>query len=214
LDVSVPVSPALPVWPGDPEVAFDRTADVSAGDPYNLTVLHMGAHTGTHIDAPMHFLPEGAGVEAAPLDALVGPARVIDLPDRPSISASDLSSCGIRPGERLLLKTDNSRTAWHREPFRRDYVHLTADAAAYLASCRAKLIGIDYLSIADIDDPVPVHAALLGAGVWILEGLDLSSAGAGRQQMVCLPLALVGSEGAPARVILRSGRRLSFKRAR
>jgi len=207
-DVTLPISPCLPVWPGDVAPALEIAASISSGDPYNSTLIRMGSHTGTHVDAPSHFLAKGATVDQLPLEVLVGEAWVAELPVvAPLVTRGVLESAGIPRGtRRLLLKTANS-DLWARSPcsFTPDYVALGPDAAEWIADRGIELLGIDYLSV----DPPPstdftAHRILLNRGVVVVEGLDLRWIPQGRYKLCCLPLRIVGAEGAPARVVLTS----------
>ena len=192
-------------WPGDPEVRIEKFQSIAGGDEVNVTALDMGAHTGTHVDAPAHFFDDADGIEAMPLEAMIGPARVILVEATGAISAEELRAHEPAAGERLLIKTSNSERAWGREPFREEFAHLSAGAARLLAELPVRTVGVDYLSVGGLErsNSLETHRALLGAGVWIIEGLDLGAIEAGEYELVCLPLALVGSDGAPARAVLR-----------
>ena len=206
-DISLPISPGLPVWPGDPPVQFSQPSHLDRGDLCTLTRLDLSAHTGTHVDAPAHFIAGGAGVDTLDLAALIGPAQVIDARGRGPITAAVLESLAIPPDTtRLLLRTDNS-ALWQRSPqtFVEDFVAIEADAAAWLVDRGVRLVGVDYLSVAPFDDPTPTHRTLLAAGVVALEGLDMRGVAAGAYQLVCLPLKLVGADGAPCRAVLLRG---------
>lgn len=203
-DITLPISDDLPVWPGDPRPCITRVADLARGDAFTLSALQMSAHTGTHVDAPAHFIEGGATVDALPLDVLVGPARVVHLPDADVITASVLDALNIPPvPSRLLFRTRNS-DLWAKgvTGFREDFVALSEDAARWLVARGVRLVGVDYLSVAPAADPATVHVILLRAGVVIVEGLNLSAVPAGEYDLVCLPLKVVGAEGAPARAIL------------
>ena len=205
-DVTLPLQPGLPVWPGDPAVRMEPLAAVSRGDSCNITAYAFGSHTGTHLDPPRHFFDEGAPLDELPLRLLLGPCYVADLPEvESSVSAGDLDAAGI-PSDtsRLLLKTSNSRL-WDdpRHPFHVDFVDLSPEGADWLLRRGVQLVGIDYLSIERPDDPAcPVHRSLLSAPVVILEGLDLRNVSAGAYDLVCLPLRAMNGDGAPARVLL------------
>ena len=205
-DVSVPVQPGkTPIWPGDPAFQMERFLKMEDGEPANVTKFSGCVHLGTHVDAPYHFIPNGATVESLPLDALVGEAYVLDFTYLTGhITAEALKAANIPKGAtRLLFKTRNSQWWTKGDPeFHRDFTALTADGAEYLVRRGIRLVGNDYLSIAPYDDPGPTHRILLGAGVVVIETLDLSAVPAGRYTLYCLPLKLVGSEGAPARTIL------------
>jgi arylformamidase len=180
------------------------THRIADGQPYNVSRITLGAHTGTHVDAPYHFLADGPTVEQLPLEILLGKCRVVEIRVREKIQRSDLEALGLRDDLRVLLKTRMSGQLQKRA-FQDDFVYLTEDAATYLAQVGIKLVGIDYLSIEKFGSTdYPAHHALLGAGVVIVEGLDLSEVEAGDYDMTCLPLRIVGLDGSPARVILRT----------
>jgi len=203
MDVSVPVRPGMVSWPGDPELQIRRVKDFERGDDHVLSSLSMGAHAGTHVDAPAHFIRGGDTVDRAPLSVLVGPARVLEIRDPESIKAAELEGHEIKPGQRILFKTRNS--AFRNDPeFHRDYVHVSLEAAEYLARSAVLLAGIDYLSVGGYNPQnTAVHLALLENGIWLIEGLDLCSVAPGNYELICLPLKLFGAEAAPARVLLR-----------
>jgi len=204
LDVSIPLEPGITVWPGDPVLEQERVASLAAGDGADVTRIAMCVHTGTHIDAPRHYLAGGAGVERLPLDAVIGAATVVDAGDRGVMDAELLERASIPAGGRVLLRTRNSRRRWWREPFSDDFVALSEAAAVLLAERRVRLVGVDGPSVGAPDESGhQVHRRLLAAGVWLLEGLDLSGAAAGRYELCCLPLRLVAADGAPARAVLR-----------
>jgi arylformamidase len=204
IDVTLPVTPALPVWPGDPPVRIERVSDVAAGDEATVSVLALGSHTGTHLDAPRHFLSDGLPVDRAPLDVLVGPARVLAVPGVRRVEPAHLAAAGIAAGERLLLRTRNSDGPWWEAPFADDVCGLSAAAARWLAERRVRLVGIDAFSVsAFADDAAGVHVPLLTAGVWVLEGLDLTAVPAGPCELLALPLRLAGGDGAPVRALVR-----------
>lgn len=203
IDVSVPVRTGMPIYPGDPEFRIRRVADLAAGDHATVSEVCMGLHTGTHIDSPSHFIEGAPGIADMPLDAMVGPARVLGMSAEDAVSAEDLRACDIRPGERILLKTRNS-ALWADDAFHEDFVHLTTEAAAYLASLPPHCLGVDYLSVGGFHgNGTPVHRALLGAGVWLIEGLDLSAVEPGDYDFVCVPLRFEDAEASPARALLR-----------
>ncbi|MFP2930204.1 cyclase family protein [Pyxidicoccus sp. 3LG] len=205
LDVSVLLSSSTPYWPGDPPTDIQRVQSMEQGAPANVTHLSMSAHAGTHVDAPVHFLPGREGVDALPLDVMVGRARVLDLRDAVGpVHADALRAHDPRPGERLLLRTRNSDQRWWQQPFTESFVGLAEDAGAFLAERQVRCVGVDYLSVAGFHvDGAAVHRALLGAGIWIIEGLFLGDVAAGDYELVCLPLRIAGSDGAPARALLR-----------
>ncbi|WP_300156510.1 cyclase family protein [Solidesulfovibrio sp.] len=204
IDVSVPLRTGMAHWPGDPAARIRRDLDLAKGDPCTVTSLELCAHAGTHMDAPAHYLADGCGMDAMPLDVAVGVARVIALEDGDSVTPEALREHRIRRGERLLFKTANSGRCWDRDDFVEDFVAISQAAADFLAARQVRLVGVDYLSVAGYRaDGAAVHRALLGAGIWIIEGLNLSRVPPGRVELVCLPLRLAGAEGAPARAIVR-----------
>lgn len=203
-DISLGVSPDLPVWPGDPPIVLKRVAKIEDGANANVTHFSGSVHSGTHIDAPIHFLENGAGVEALPLNILIGRAYVIDLSDATVLDAETLEAAGIPPRtKRLLLKTKNSElwAKWETR-FQEDFVGVNKSGAEWLIRKGVRLVGIDYLSIAPFKQSKEPHQILLGAEVVILEGLNLYELRQGRYNLYCLPLKLMGSDGAPARAIL------------
>lgn len=205
IDVTVPIRTGMAHWPNNPPVALERVRDMADGATSNLSRLSLGVHTGTHVDAPIHFDSAAAAVDALALDVLVGRARVIEIFDPVQVAVHELEAAAIEPGERILLKTRNSPRAWQSLEFVEDAVHVSIEAARWLAARRIKLLGIDYPSVGGYraKNGAAVHHALLDAGVVLVEGLDLTLAPAGACELVCLPLRLVGADGAPARAILR-----------
>ena len=199
IDVSVPVHPGMIVYEGDPEIHLERALSIADGAAANVSRLDLGVHTGTHVDAPLHFIDGAAGADSIALEVLVGPAHVVDATrveqvlDVASLRTLDFPA----EAERLVFKTRNS-SLWKLNEFTHDFVHLTGDGARYLIEHGTRLVGIDYLSVGDEE----AHRELLGAGVVVIEGLDLSDAEPGAYRLVCLPLRLVGSDGAPARAVL------------
>jgi arylformamidase len=203
-DISLPISDSLVVWPGDPPIRITQPSHLDRGDIATVSRLDVGAHTGTHVDAPAHFVQGGLGVDSFDLDLLVGPALVVHAPEAELLSASVLQALAIPRGtERVLFHTRNSdRWARGEDEFWTDYVGISDDGARWLIERGVRLVGIDYLSIAPYEELVPPHRTLLGAGVIVVEGLDLSGVAPGVYRLVCLPLKVVGGDGAPARAIL------------
>jgi arylformamidase len=203
-DVTLTITPQMIVWPGDPPVIIEHTSSIATGDTANVSQISMSCHTGTHVDAPDHFLNNGRTVENLSLDLLVGRAYVLHLPDVNLITASILMDADIPPRtRRLLFKTKNS-DLWAKgnQEFQADFVGLSVDAAELLVDRNVKLVGVDYLSVAPYKMGKPVHTILLNAGVVVIEGLDLSNVSQGRYTLHCLPLKLGGADGAPTRAIL------------
>lgn len=204
-DISVEINPSLPIWPGDPPYDLERISKIEDGANANVSRVTMGVHTGTHIDAPFHFLPQGDTVETIALEKLVGPAWVALVPEDVGVIGSDVLARLHVPEDitRLLLKTRNS--CFWREPdpvFHTDFVGVSEDGAEYLVARGIQLVGIDYLSIAPYKQSRPTHEVLLKSGAVIIEGLDLSAVAEGPYELCCLPLRLAGSDGGPARAIL------------
>ena len=203
IDVSVPLDAQLPTYPNNTPFSLEPIKRIARGDSSNVSTLHMSAHTGTHVDAPRHFFDERAGTESLPLDLLMGRARVIEVDSRAGIAAEDLSGLDLSDDIRVLIKTHNSRL-WGSPEFHPDYVGVLESGAKHLVAHGIKVVGVDYLSVEQFHNPgAPAHHTLLGAGVIVIEGLDLRDVEAGIYDMICLPLRIVGSDGAPARVVLR-----------
>ena len=203
LDVSVPLAAGMPAFPGNPDFELHPVKRIAEGGSSNVSRLVLGTHTGTHVDAPRHFIDGAAAVDALPLDLLVGRARVVEITRRGGIGAEDLAAAGLREDLRVLLKTPNS-ALWNSDVFHDDYTHLTEAGARYLVEQGVKLVGIDYLSIEQFRKPgAPAHRMLLSNGVIIIEGLNLADAEPGMYEMYCLPLPIAGGDGAPARVVLK-----------
>ncbi|MBW3624537.1 MAG: cyclase family protein [Armatimonadetes bacterium] len=203
------MQPGLPVWPGDPPVEMESAASILQGDSCNVTTYRMSSHTGTHLDPPRHFFPDGAPLDALPLSLLIGLCYVADLSSEMEesrrITPDLLDGAGIPPEtSRLLLKTPNSRL-WENpcHAFEPNFIDLSPDGARWVIERGIRLIGIDYLSIEGPHDPsCPVHRSLLSAPVVILEGLDLREVSGGAYHLVCLPLRAMNGDGAPARALL------------
>lgn len=203
-DISLTLSDEIPTWPGDPKFFMERFDKIEAGDNTNTTRFEMSAHTGTHVDAPYHFISHGKWVDQLSLKILTGRVYVLHLPDIDVVTAADLEKADIPPRtRRLLIRTRNS-VYWAKgvREFQTDFVGLTADAAEYLVKRGVKLVGVDYLSVAPYKQSRPTHEILLRANVIIVEGLNLAEVAQGRYMLYCLPLKLKGADGAPARAIL------------
>jgi arylformamidase len=201
-DVSVPISAEMPIYEGDPPVNIGLSSSIEKGDLANVSRLTMGVHTGTHVDASLHFLRNGTTVKEIPLDILIGPALVVEVADSKEISREALVSVSLVGEQRVLLKTSNS-SLWREKGFRKDFAYIAGSAAKYLVEIGVRLVGIDYLSVEKFGATDPVtHLTLLRAGVVIIEGLDLSLVEAGRYELICLPLCIQGAEGSPCRAVL------------
>ena len=202
-DISVAITPEMHVYPGDPGASISPVVEIGERSHYALSRLVLGTHTGTHVDPPAHFFPNGITADQISLQALVGPATVVELLEGAAVTAAFLDEQGLPPRvERILFKTRNG-ALWEKPKFQRRFVYLEEGAARWLVARGAQLVGIDYLSAEQFGARQPVtHWALLGAGVVILEGLDLRAVSPGDYTLVCLPLKIKGGDGAPARAIL------------
>ena len=204
IDVSVTLKTGMVHWPDNPPVNISHALSMERGDVCTVSVIEMGAHTGTHMDAPTHFVRGGSGIDTMPLDAALGAARVIPIRDRESIKPAELARHAIRRGERILFKTHNSNHCWDTDNFVEDFVYISAAAAQYLAERQVRLVGVDYLSVGGFRfDGAETHQALLNAGIWLIEGLNLKRVRPGRVQLLCLPLKIFEGDGAPARALVR-----------
>ncbi len=207
IDVTATLDPATtPVYEGDAPMKFDFLKDMRKGDALTLSAYSLGAHSGTHIDAPMHFVLGGASIERVPLEPLIGPARVIDIPDVvQAIDAAELNRHEWRGAQRVIFRTRSSLRGWMASSnFHRDFAYIAPDAAQLMADAGVQLVGIDYISAEQFGAPAPMtHRILLGKGIPIVEGLSLGGVRAGDYDLVVLPIKVGGHEGAPARAILR-----------
>ena len=205
-DVSIPIRPGMPQWPGDPPVA-EQPLERTPEDVANVTQLVLTTHTGTHVDPPRHFVHGGATIDDVPLDRWVGPCWVADVTAAaPEIEVHELEQAGIPAGtERLILKTSNHALwASRADSFVEDYVGLSLAAAEWVVERGIRLVGIDYLSIGAMRTTnVETHQLLLGNDVLIVEGLDLTGIEPGPYELLCFPLKIRDGDGAPARVALR-----------
>ena len=199
IDVTVPIRDGMPVYDRNPGVRLERARSIADGDTVNISRLELGVHTGTHVDAPVHFIDGGAGTESIDPEILIGEAHVVDATGlHEDIDAAALATLDLPAGaERLIFKTPNSEL-WSRDTFTRDFIRFVESGARRLVDDGVRLVAIDYLSIGDTG----AHEVLLGNGVVPLEGLDLRGVDPGPYRLYCLPLKLVGADGAPARVLL------------
>lgn len=201
-------------WPDNAPVVVERTLAIERGDCANVSKLSLGVHTGTHMDASLHFGDGGLAIDQMPLDAAIGRARVVLIRDPVVVTVRELAAARIRRGERILLRTRNSPRAWQAGGFVEDFVYLSTEAAEWIAARGVRTLGVDYLSVGGYraGNGEEVHRALFAAGVWIIEGLDLSRVPAGPCELICLPIKVQGGDGAPARAIVRPlGRRARQK---
>jgi arylformamidase len=207
IDATATLDPGTtPVYPGNAPLKFDFVSDMRRGDGFTLSALSLGAHSGTHVDAPSHFIRDGATIDQVSLEQLIGPARVIDIPDAvQSIDAAELNRHKWRGAARVLFRTRSSQRGWmHDSTFHRDFAYIAPDAASLLAEAGVQLVGVDYNSAEQFGAPTPLtHRILLGKGIPIVEGLALDKVAAGDYDLIVLPIKIGGHEGAPARAVLR-----------
>ncbi len=204
IDISVPLRNGMVTWPGDAKFERTSTLEITQGNQCNLSQISTTAHVGTHMDAPRHYLEGGAGMETMPISASIGRARVIEIRDPDLIRTSELEPHHLARGERVLFKTGNSAHSWKTDHFQKKYIYIPPDTAHYLAKIGVQTIGVDYLSVGGFEQGGPdTHRILLSAGIWIIEGLMLEHVEAGEYELICLPLKIMGGDGAPARAILR-----------
>jgi arylformamidase len=208
IDITVPLKEGMAIWPGDVTIKIERRRSMDRGDAANNSAISLGVHTGTHMDAPKHFIKDGRSIDKLPLETSVGPARVIEIKDKISIKPEELKQHNIKKGERILFKTVNSPRCWQTDAFVNDFVFVTRDAAQFLVDAGVILVGVDYLSVGSPLDPEKAmrpdtHQILLGAGLYLIEGLNLTAVKAGDYNLICLPLKLMDAEGSPVRAILQ-----------
>jgi arylformamidase len=206
IDISLTLKSNMMHWPGDPPVSIERVREMDKGDTVNLSKITMGVHSGTHVDAPVHFIKGAKGVDRLLFDLLIGPARIIEIADTDTIQKKELTGHRIKKGERILLRTRNSiKKILYRDTFSEDFVYMEKDAAEFLVSRGIKTLGVDYLSVGGYEKNGPdVHRTLLSAGILVIEGLDLTGVLPGNYDMICLPIKILDSDGAPARAILKA----------
>ena len=207
IDATATLDPATtPVYEGNAPLRFEFVMDMRKGDALTLSAYSLGAHSGTHIDAPMHFLSGGASIDKLPLETMIGPARVVDIADNvQAIDAAELARHNWKGAARVLFRTRSSRRGWMSSPiFHHDFAYIAPDAAQLLADAGVQLVGIDYLSAEQFGAPAPrTHRILLSKGIPIVEGLALEAISAGDYDLIVLPMKVAGHEGAPARAVLR-----------
>jgi arylformamidase len=204
IDISVPLRNGMVAWPGDAPFERTSTLEIAKGGQCNLSRISTTAHIGTHMDAPRHYLDGAAGMETMPIAASIGKARVIEIHDPEVIQTAELEPHHLAKGERVLFKTRNSEHCWKTDHFQQKYIYLEPETARYLAQCGVQTVGVDYLSVGGFEHGGPeTHRILLQAGIWIIEGLILQHVEPGEYELVCLPLKIIGGDGAPARAVLR-----------
>ncbi len=218
IDITIPLRHAMVHWPSDPSPQIVRLKDANAGDKVTLTDLHFISHTGTHIDAPLHFIRNGGTIDKMPLDTAIGIARVIEIKDKESIKPEELIPYNIQKGERILFKTQNSSNLYHTDEFFKKYVFITPESAEYLVDRGIRLVGLDYITVSAYETEneyasIPqyqvesgihrTHRAFLGNGIYIMEGINLSQAKAGNYELISLPIKLENGDAGLTRAILR-----------
>lgn len=205
IDISLTIYPGMPYWPDNPAVRVEPSQCLAHGDVCNVSKMTIGTHTGTHVDGINHFIQGGLGIDRMPLDATIGEAKVIEIKDAESIKVAELEPYSIEAGSRILFKTQNSKRSLKTERFIEDFVYISTEAAHYLAAKKVRTVGVDYLSVGGYrGNVVEVHRALLGSGIWAIEGLNLSEVEPGEYELICLPIKLKDGDGGLARAILRS----------
>ena len=202
IDVTVPIRHGMVHWPDNPGVELETFEEMHEGGICRVSSLSLGVHTGTHVDAPNHFDVPGGGVDALPIDGLVGEARVVAVRGK-TVDTPELEPLALSPGERILFKTSNSARCWTADEFVPDYVYVTLAAAQLLVERGVRTVGVDYLSLGGPTDGAATHRLLLEAGLCILEGLDLRGVEPGSYELIALPMLIPGCDGAPTRVLLR-----------
>ncbi len=204
-DISLPITADIPVWPGHPPVEIRRFRSMAKGERNNISYIGMTVHTGTHVDAPAHFISDGETTENLSLQTLIGPVMVVELPPGTNLITPEiLEQCALDAGEkRVLFKTANSYPGASKIPLAgSEPVALSSEGASFLIDRGLRLVGIDSQSIALVAEGIPTHQLLLKAGVIVLEGLDLADVPGGCYDLFCLPLKMIGLDGAPARAVL------------
>lgn len=207
IDISITVHNDMPCWLDNPPVRITRTMDLEDGDAATVSTLSIGSHTGTHMDAPLHFIKSGKAMDEMPLSATIGPAQVVEIDDPQAIRVEDVRRHAIGAGARVLFKTRNSTRRWAEREFMKDFVYLTTEAARWLVQQSVRTVGVDYLSVGGYQkNGSEVHQVLLSEDIWIIEGLDFSAVQPGNYDLICLPLKIARGDGAPARAVLRQRR--------
>jgi arylformamidase len=213
-DISVPLKQGMNYYPTDPfPPKIYRYHDVEMGARVTMSVLEIISHTGTHIDSPLHFIPGGSSISDMPLDATIGPCRVLEIKDPEKIKVPELEKHDIKKGERILCKTRNSPATYESRGFVDDYVYLDVAAAEYLAEKGIILFGLDNITIGHFkeeDNLHKTHRTLLGAGIYILEDCALANVPPGEYELLCLPLLMYKGDAGPCRAILRPLEKSSF----
>lgn len=212
-DVTYPIFENMTGWPGQPATQLDTLSCIHCGDTAKVSVLHMSVHSGSHMDAPNHFMAEGIDISRSPFEVGLGQVRIANINCSAEVRPEDLQAYEARTrplesGERLILRTPNSdKGLWLQKPFDEDYHGIGPAAAKYIVNRQLQLIGVDYLSVGPFHEGNPqTHRTLLGAKVWIIEGVDLRRVEEGDYEMICLPLKIVGSDASPIRILIKPHR--------
>jgi arylformamidase len=203
IDVSLPVNDTLLTWPTDPEYRIYKFASFERGNPCDASEVSMSVHTGTHIDAPAHFIKGGTTIEGWKPEITIGKCRVVMIENEYEITEEEVREKKIQMGERIIFKTHNSDSNWWEKPFNPKFINVSPGAASYLAEVKPLCIGIDYLSVGGPETGVLTHQYLLGANIWLVESLNLTKIKPGEYEMIFMPVNLTGSDGAPGRALLR-----------
>ncbi|MFM7022152.1 MAG: cyclase family protein [Flavobacteriales bacterium] len=203
IDVTVDIRHGMLHWPGDHDVEITKSASIPEGSAANVTYIQLSAHTGTHVDAPLHFIDGGKDIASIALHRLMGKVKVIEISDPKEITLKEIKDKITADDQRVIFKTRNSQSDWFMKDFTESFVYLATDAAIFLREKGILTVGIDYLSIAGMDNGIEVHRILLGEEIFIIEGLDLRNIQSGDYEMICLPLKIQTSDGSPARVLLK-----------
>jgi len=208
IDISYAIKDNMVSFPGDPEPVISKLESIDQGDHANVTLLKMSAHTGTHMDAPLHFDNKGKDISQIPMDVKTGQVYILEIDNLDKITLEDLQNAEnrvgkLKQGDKVFCKTLHSSTDWRDQPFNDNYVYYALDAISYLVNKEVNLVGIDYLTIGHPDEEVEAHLKFLGNEVWIVEGLDLRNVKEGIYDMICQPVKIEGADGAPASVIIK-----------
>lgn len=204
IDVSVPIANGMHGWPGNPPTVITMHIGTAKGDVANVSAINFNSHTGTHMDSPFHFLHGAKTMDDLPWDAVIGPARLVEIKDQQAIKPAELKKLKPREGERLMFKTRNSAVSWKKPEFDKDFVYIAKEGAKYLVDCGVQTVVIDYLSVGGFyKDGIETHHILLGAEVWIIEGVTFAGLKPGNYDLICLPIRFEKGDGAPARCLVR-----------
>ncbi|WP_411827169.1 cyclase family protein [Luteolibacter sp. AS25] len=204
IDISIPIHPDMAIWPENPGVDIQSSQCMQHGDVCNVSRLSIGTHSGTHVDALRHFVKGGKSIDEAPVENFIGPARLVEIFSEDEIKLTDFDQSVISKGQRILFKTRNSRERIHDGGFQKDFIALSVEVAEWLAEMEVACVGVDYLSVGGFEgNVVEVHHALLGNGIYAVEGLILSDLEEGWYDLICLPLKIVEGDAGLTRAVAR-----------